>query len=170
MRSRADRHAAALALASGLAARLREHAAQARNLGARVAAAELLAHAAALEAAPGRRTAIAEELFAVVARFHGQERRYPIAAIWSAAAEDAAHPMRFRRPPPGPVGMAALGPEKRLEIQAAAAAALSARPKAARLETGRKAARTRAKRGSGRAFTDEDRKRAVGARWPGRRA
>lgn len=133
-----------------LAARLREHAAEARALGARLAGAELEGHAITVERDLDAIRSVARALAEKVTRFAGQEAKYPIARVWAAAAEIAARPQDLRRAPLAPQGLAALPVEKRRAIQAAGRQAWAARLPEERCRASQKAAQTSRSRGKTR--------------------
>ncbi len=133
-----------------LADRLRAYADEAANLGARSAHGILRAYADLLDRDPDAVRRVARELRETVTRYGEGAAEYPIARVWAAAAADASSPMRLRRPPSSPVGLAAVEPERRRRIQAIGQSARRALPKERQLEIGRKAAETRARLGTGR--------------------
>lgn len=133
-------------LATRAAAILREQAAAASKSNGPMAASILLAHALQLDRAPtmGTLADVARAIRATLARFAGQEARYPVVAIWTAALAVVAAPRRLALPG----GVCTFAPERLRAFHEAGAAALRAMPMEARRQKARKAVETKLRRGT----------------------
>lgn len=130
-----------------LAARLREHAVAARALDAGKAADYIEALAALLEGDSDAVRRVARDLSEIAARFT-DPGLHPVARVWTAAADDARHPQRLRRPPSSPTGFGALPPAERRRIQRLGIRARRALPTEERCASAQKGVATRSARGT----------------------
>lgn len=133
-----------------LAERLRALAEEAELVEGRVAAAQLRAFASTVEADPDSIRKVAREARGIVQRFAEAGERSPLVKVWQAAALDASHPQRLRRPARSPRGLTALSAEERAQIQAIGTRARRALPPERQREIAQKAAATRKDRGTHR--------------------